>query len=633
MARHRSGRSSHGKQRGPHRSATRRSGPPRGSRQRDVEGVDGQPLTQEFRAALRDDSPFTFVALMSSVLAAFDAQIDLPPGTPEIDLGQLVESFIGIDVAETTAAMHALAALVPDEVLSARLRRALAQRRQPVSSLVRELGQARVTEAVLMSHELGDGDNLILGVRWPDGYEVTPVAYVDHNLGTIVKDAFVIDEPLADVVQTYRDLIAEEAAPTVLETFDLADARATLLQAIEAGRDYVQDGADAQWPAARPLFEMLLRGMPEGGTAGGSRSRHRVVEYDEALTGFLASPEAAAVAGHPEAVVGDAAGLLLQLADEHSGSPLLWSPVTVELVLTHYLPFSADAPDETLDAVATVLPAVVSYGHRVLGMSADSTRDTLGRVHAWLPDFEELRQDPVLSRLRSVAPHLEAALAGDPGAFLRWQLAEQLGGQPAVDALDAAPLPDEPLDLAPVPEDVRPRVAEVAALVDGFVDEVAAEGALDFCARADGPVMELGGDPAHGRRLGVELRTACRRFLVSVASAGPDTFRGRARTDTAAAAVAWAVGRANELVGPVPAAIRSGQLQVRFGTAASPATRARTMLAAIGADAPAWSGQVVLGTPDLLTSTYRGELLRQRDLPLDGGGLLREDDEQRPAED
>ena len=38
---------------------------------------------------------------------------------------------------------------------------------------------------------LGDGDSLLLGARLP-GYELTAVIYIDHNLGTIVKDAFTV---------------------------------------------------------------------------------------------------------------------------------------------------------------------------------------------------------------------------------------------------------------------------------------------------------------------------------------------------------------------------------------------------------------------------------------------------------
>ena len=43
-----------------------------------------------------------------------------------------------------------------------------------------------------MSHVLGDGDNIMLGARLPGGHELTCVIYIDHNLGTLVKDAFVV---------------------------------------------------------------------------------------------------------------------------------------------------------------------------------------------------------------------------------------------------------------------------------------------------------------------------------------------------------------------------------------------------------------------------------------------------------
>ena len=49
-----------------------------------------------------------------------------------------------------------------------------------------------------MVHVLGDGDNVHVAVRFAGGAELTAVVYIDHNMGTLVKDAFVVPESLAD---------------------------------------------------------------------------------------------------------------------------------------------------------------------------------------------------------------------------------------------------------------------------------------------------------------------------------------------------------------------------------------------------------------------------------------------------
>ncbi|MGI8872761.1 MAG: hypothetical protein ACR2KP_00255, partial [Egibacteraceae bacterium] len=52
------------------------------------------------------------------------------------------------------------------------------------------------------------------------------------------------------------------------------------------------------------------------------------------------------------------------------------------------------------------------------------------------------------------------------GGALLAHLRGVVGGADALDALDTEPLPDEPLDLGEVPEDIHERVIEVAGVAD-----------------------------------------------------------------------------------------------------------------------------------------------------------------------
>jgi hypothetical protein len=81
-----------------------------------------------------------------------------------------------------------------DDVLRARIRRELAARPKPELAWLAQLSETSTYRAVRMSHVLSDGDNIMLGARLPGGRELTCVVYIDHNLGTLVKDAFVVPE-------------------------------------------------------------------------------------------------------------------------------------------------------------------------------------------------------------------------------------------------------------------------------------------------------------------------------------------------------------------------------------------------------------------------------------------------------
>ncbi len=574
--------------------------------------MDDQPLIRDMRTALRGE-PFEFVALVSSILAALEAD-DLPGAAAAPSLTEVVDSFLEIDIAETTAALHAIAAMTSDELLAARIRRVLPSRRQPIPAMIAQLGEARVTDAMLMTAELNDGENLVLAVRWPDGFEVTPVVYVDHNLGTIVKDAFVVEHPFTDIVADYHALMSEPGQPpSSLAAIGLADARAKADDAIATGWDYEPEDEESQWPACRPFVQMLLRSMPAGGDAAVGRAAYPDLTPDDAVAEFMASAEASRIADLPPAVVADAARVLVAHAAEHAGHPLRWSGVSIEIALCQFLPWDTDTSDQVLDAVPAVLSALVRFSHRRLGVGEQSTTEALASLHHWLDDYNHVRALPTVAALRRSNADLAAMLAGDPGPWLRRQLADELGSEQAVEALDDSALPDEPLDLSAVPVDVHDRVREVVVLTDAFADEAGEVGTFAYVDTVEGPVLAVEGDDEHGRHVATEFRAACRRFVARAAAADPTIFRRRGRAETAAAAVVWVVGRANELVGPPPAPIGSGDAGAWFGVRGSSSQRAEPMLRAIGVDPSRRYGGMALGTPDLLISTRRAALMRQRD--------------------
>ncbi|HYN29410.1 MAG TPA: hypothetical protein VES95_06020 [Dermatophilaceae bacterium] len=578
------------------------------------EGGPENELLQALREALHDPSPTRFPLLVSAFVCVLAEPSDEgafeedAAGEEDIDdlsldgvgVAEFAESLLAVDVAETTAALYALAALTPDEFLAHRLEAAAGRRRQPMPDAVRGLHAARITGAVLMGDELGDGDNVILGVTWPGGVTATLVTLVDHNLGTVVKDCFPVDEPLDVVVAMYEDLLRREGEPVEgrLVPMDVADARAVLSGAVDNGRGRGGFSPEYDWPAPRPFLEMLLRTMPADGNPYAGRPAYPAMSPEEVATGFAASAEARGLGLADGAPALSAVRLLVSHAAAEHGHPLRWSGATVEATLLRLALQGSDADDETLAAVPEVLAPLVRYVHGMLAVPETSRDATLEAVDHWLPVFEGMVADEALAEMRAEMMDLDRLAAGDPGPLTLRVLARAVGGPEALDALDDAPLPREPWRTGAVPDDVRDVVLEVAGQVDRWFEE-------------SPDVAALGSERE-------ELLTATRRYLVGVAAGDPAVLRRRARTDITAWAAVSTVGRANRLVGYSPAPLRSKDLLAWFGLSGPATARADTLLRAFGGQ-PGRGGMAPdLGDPDLLTRSTRARIIRQRDAARGG---------------
>ncbi|HET8600505.1 MAG TPA: hypothetical protein VFL99_09275 [Segeticoccus sp.] len=590
MARkHRGKPGRHASHRPLNRSATRRppsrdhAGPP-------SDDPRDQPLIQSLRTALRED-PLGFILSVSMLVTAIEAGpedlaprpgSERPPAGQGVTLVELTESFLDTDIAETTAALHVLAALTGDDLQAARIRRELPRRRQPVPAMVRHLAEVRTRSVAFLHDELGDGENVFFDLVWPDGSVATVLVYIDHAAGTRVKDAFAVSEPIDTILDRYHELMeAEGRDETELGPMDPADARATVEHAL-AGVRYVDGDSQETWPGARPFVEMLVRSLPTRGTRYAGPPAYRPLAPADALREFLASPEADVLAGG--AAQEEAAQLLLRHAAEQFGHPLRWSARTVEAALTEQLPFAAAVPDVVLEAVPGVLGPLVRYSHRVTGASRPVHEDAMHAVDLYTDEFFDLCEGGAASP--ELAEDLLALFDGDPGPLLRRHAADVVGGEDVLANLDDDPLPDEPLALDEVPADIREAVGEVGGWIDRWFAESPEADRL-------GPV-------------GAELRTACRRFLARAAAGDPQVFRRRARADIGADAVIWTVGRANGLVGVPPAVVAAQDLHRWFGTGA-PTTRAESLRRAYGV--PQGSDRALLGDASLLTGAFRAGLI------------------------
>lgn len=586
-----------------------RSNPPRRARRREHPESAEPALLGDVRRRLSDE-PLELLALVSTMLAALDPRARNPfdrardagsPDTPTRD--DLVASFLDVDRPETSALLAVVAAMSGDELEQTRIRRELARRAYPLPVWLGLLRAAEVYRAVEMIHVLRDGDNLILGARLPTGHELTAIVYIDHNLGTVVKDAYVVDEPIAKMLGFMR---ANAPDPDISwNDVDLADARARVTEAVEAGAITVPRFESETWPACRPIVEWLTGLLPEGGT-GYVRPEWRDDALARLTEGFFASEFGADLddADHRSLLE----SLLWFGTDYGPGDPLHWSPTAVEILLADWIPrkILADAP--YLSQAPDLLRAFIRYCHRERALGASLTAETLAAVDEFEPDYQRIIRMPrpqgpaaLLARMGALDPDGPWALPGDdddayddddeePASYAAVMLdsvRRALGSEEALDQLDDQPLPDEPFAWGDIPSDVHERVAQVQGICDRVCDD-----ALD-----------------------VEYRTACRRLLTRVAAGDANVFRRRARADTAAAAICWIVGKANDLFkySPLGRTMLVKDLLAHFGVQqGNVSQRAATMLRAGGFDTEDY-GEVRLGSPAYLVSSRRRRIIEHRD--------------------
>jgi hypothetical protein len=578
-----------------HRQATRAAG--RNRAHPNTDRIEDQELIQDLRRLLRSKDPFAIGQFVSSLIGQLAGTDRRVPPIP-MALPAFVETFIDVRIAETTAALHAFAAMTDDELLARRIRSELATRSHPMPDDVTGLSELRVTNGRLMLDPLGDGVDLLLAFTCPGAGDATAVTYIDANLGGIVKDAFIVPEPIDDVEARLTELSDQQALPADFIGVSPAEARAILDHGIAA---YDEDDRGAPpsdtWPHLRAFLAALARTLPIGGSIPDEvRLGPADLTFDEldALEeaeielahDFLASPEAGHLTGH-DALDHEIAHVLATFARAiGSGDPLRWSPPTVEIALNQTLPAMLSGEPDEYARVPTVLRAFIRYAHAEREVSPTLTLETLEVVDRFEGAFLDKRDSPeVVAARAELAAAFEEIAARSERSWVEQRLLDELGSPEAISSLDTQPLPDETLDLTSVPDDIHERVCRVAGLVDQVAE----------------------------RFFDVEIRTACRRLLSMVAANDPAIFRRRSKDETAAAAIVWIIGQANDDLGAHRGGVSVGDMMDSLGLKGTPSQRAEPMLTAIGLNPHRMYGEIIVGTPRLLTSRTRATLLRLRD--------------------
>ena len=549
------------------------------------------------RRLLASHEPLDLIAHVSGMMDLLDPRrrdpfersqdaVELPT------LANLVRSFVDIEAVETSALLAVIGELSSDPDIEDLAQSELARRAHRLPTWLANMGQVEAYGTGEVVHILGDGDNVLVGARWPTGVSLTLVVYIDHNLGTLVKDAFVVSEPPKRLLEIMRRSFDAETSWKELEP---ASARARITDAIEHAAMTVPAFESESWPACRPVVEWIVRQLPEGGTG------YERPDWPEAAVLALAVRFFTSPLGH-SLDDPDRRSLLESIlwfgTDYGPGDPMRWSPTAVEILMLDWIPRKIVADVEFLSKVPKLLSAFVRFCHAERGVPKSVTGRTIAALDEFTAEYREITSSPrpqgpmaILAAIGAIDPDGPWEMPGltfrelpDVSELMLDSLLAAVGGEQALDALDEHPLPDEAFDVNALPADIRGRVAEILALSDQCCD-----GMFD-----------------------VEVRTACRRFLARVATGNPEVFRRQARPEVTAAAVCWIVGKANLLFSQSGGGVYVKDLMAHFGLKGSVSQRAQNLLDAAGVEG-SYFNEMRLGSRDFLVSRRRREIIERRE--------------------
>lgn len=350
-------------------------------------------LVTTTREALRSDSAYELLTMVSTLLAATDPRRQSPfdrargkdmdgPSTAD-----LVARFVDVDIPETTALLSVIAVMSGDEAAARQARRTATVRRHKLPKWLRDLTPIEVSQVMEMTHVLGDGDNIFVEFVTGFGEHMTVTTYIDHNVGTLIKDAFVVPEPLGPMLALYESEADED---TEFRDLDPAIARARITEAGETAAITYPPFESDTWPACRALVEWVARELPEGGP-GYVRPVWEEADKRRLTERFLASEHATNLDGE-DADLFDA--VLWFGCDYGPGDPLRWSPVAVEIFLTDWLPRKFIADADYLGRAPDLLRSVVAFCHEEKSIRLSLTEETQAAIDRWEPIFLERIEKP-----------------------------------------------------------------------------------------------------------------------------------------------------------------------------------------------------------------------------------------------
>ena len=263
-----------------------------------------------------------------------------------------------------------------------------------------------------------DGVGVMVGFDGPAGHDVVGL-YVDHNLGGVAKDAFVLPAAVDEVVSALRDsttasgiefrpITLAEAAFRWRQSLDLTDAapEAPVTPDVHHLRALIDTRLASlpNEPVARDedRTEAVLLGIDDD--AYGDTHREvapaRDARRPRLLAEFLGTDDMVELAGRAgedrsaTAIEYLASQVIVFSFDHVLGATLRFSPVMVEVFSLDWAPRRIAADGDTLALLPDVLVAWIRFAGRRRGIPADAIEEAVTAVHVHQRDMIDLARDP-----------------------------------------------------------------------------------------------------------------------------------------------------------------------------------------------------------------------------------------------
>lgn len=256
-----------------------------------------------------------------------------------------------------------------------------------------QLGRAQPRRALLIAEEtFDDGLSVLIEFVHPAEEAVTCGIYVDHNLGGLVKDLFLVGVPLDEVQAMLRER-APAGVGLVVRELDLAEARARVHRALEILERTLDPPVDDEVWSLRALLDTWITRLPHGFELPAKFEDFSSEERDQLLGEFLDSRFGKR--WRADEVAADAAETIIDFgADYNYGGPLRWSPVVVEIFMVSWLPRKITGDDQFFSRIADVLPDWVSFAARTRAVPDELLLETTAAVAEYRQAMLNAVNDP-----------------------------------------------------------------------------------------------------------------------------------------------------------------------------------------------------------------------------------------------
>jgi hypothetical protein len=364
--------------------------------ERELSEIMGTMAALAVAAAGEPDSPVEAEEWISSLVGTWQVGPIPDPDADRLFGSGFVLALEHLGGSGALAVLRALAAVGGESYAS--LARQAADRLASVGVLdlpwSEGLGQARPVDAMLMCDDEGldDGVSVMVEFAAPGIETHTLGVYIDHNMGGLVKDAFLAG-PLSSVREDL-ERNAPDRDRIALRDLDLAEARARVRDALEILDHTLEPPVDEDVRPLRAFMYARIRTLPEGGAWGQDKEPEITPEERERLLAdFLDSPDGRRWRED------DDARYVIELAidfgaDYNHGGPLRWSPVVVEIFMTDWLARKVTCEPEFFERVPDVLRDWVKFAGQRRGVPAAALREAVAAVRAFREEMLDLVNDP-----------------------------------------------------------------------------------------------------------------------------------------------------------------------------------------------------------------------------------------------